>query len=81
MSDRKMKSSKLIDGMQVMGHDVTREMQCMIVGTIHEGCSSSSVGVWLSYWTKWSIRDCDKIVDSVVSVCIRWKDDSEIEAK
>lgn len=74
---RKIKSSKLVNGMVVKGHEVTREMQCMIMGTIREGCSSSSVGVWLSYWTKWSIRDCDKIVDSVVAVCIQWEDDNE----
>ena len=73
-----MKSSRLVDGMVVMGHAVTREMQCMITGTVREGCSSSSVGIWLMYWTKFPLRDCDKIVDSVIAVCVQWEADAII---
>ena len=65
----------VIDNMKVRGHPVTREMQCMILGATGEGCSHGSVAMWLHYWTGLPVRECDRIVDSVVAVCVLSKFD------
>ena len=61
----------LISDMRVKGYEVTRGMQCMILGSCREGCPRTSVAMWLHYWTRWPVRDCDRVVDSVMAACCR----------